>query len=119
MTTTLVYDFKIKQYASFGSDFNFKYLDSVGDPIDISGYTARLQVRPDKESGTILVDMNEGAGLTLGSDGTINLSLTAAQTGNLAPIKGAVYDLLIVDGSGLVTRFAEGLVDISAGVTHD
>ena len=61
-------------------------------PVDLTGYTARLQVRKDYAGDTVL-DLTTGSGITLGgAAGTIAIHLTAADSANL-PVMSGVYDL--------------------------
>lgn len=90
------------------------------DPVDLTAYSARLQVRSHVRAGTTILSLTSavGGGLTLGGvAGTIDVDLTATATAALTP--GLyVYDLELVDGSGTVTRLLEGTVQVTAEVTR-
>ena len=68
------YSFLIEQGSTL--DFEIAYKDSNGDPIDLTDYQARMQIRPSKSSDIIYItlssslDVNDGTGLNLsGSNG--------------------------------------------------
>lgn len=89
-------------------------------PVDLTGYTARMQLRASAAADAVLLDLTtENGGITLGAtDGTITCTASAAQTAALA-FSTAVYDLELVDGDGAVTRLAEGSVTLSREVTRE
>lgn len=117
MSSLVTLDLTINQWASFSKVFSWQ--DSDSNPIDLTGYSARMHVRETKDAVSTIVELTSAdSKITLGGAlGTITLALTPAQTQALTPVKGAYYDLLLEDGSGVVTRFAEGRVEISEGVT--
>jgi hypothetical protein len=89
--------------------------DSGGTPIDLTGYSARLQVRP-RSGGNVLVSLTSGSGITLGTtNGTIDLTISAGAT-SLLPAGSYRYDLELVTGT-TVTRLIEGLFTVSAEIT--
>lgn len=92
--------------------------DTLGALINFTGYTARMMIRPTKDSDTVLVSLTHADGITLGgAAGTINIARTAAQTGAYT-FKRGEYDLEVIDGAGLVTRLLEGDVTVSAEATR-
>ena len=109
------YDILIEQGATYRQDFVWK--DSAGDPIDLSTYTARMQVRKLKTE-ELLLNLAEGTGITLGNDGSIEVEVSATVTETLPVVCGR-YDLELEDSNGIVTRLLQGDVTISAEVTRD
>lgn len=103
-----------------GSTWNLAltYRDSNGAAVNLTGYTARMQVRPALESATITATLTtENGGIALGgAAGTIALTLSATAT---AAITAAtyVYDLELVTGS-TVTRIVEGDFIVRREVTR-
>jgi hypothetical protein len=87
-------------------------------PLDITGYTAKMQMRSYPNSPTsVLTLTTENNGITItGATGNIQLHATATQTGaiNQGPYD---YDLEIYQGSS-VTRVIQGQVEVSAQVTR-
>jgi len=108
------YDILIEQGATYQQEFVWK--DSEGVPIDLTTYIGRMQVRQLKTEA-ILLNLTEGSGVTLGSDGSINIEVSATNTSAL-PIVPARYDLELQSADGTVTRLLQGTVAISAEVTR-
>jgi hypothetical protein len=91
-------------------------IDSV--PVNLTGYTARLQARVDVDETDTILSLTTGAGITLGgAAGTISLDQSAAQTAVL-PNGEYVYDLELQSSGGVVTRLLQGELNISAEVTR-
>jgi hypothetical protein len=112
------YDLEIQQGATLSLVATWK--DSGGTAINLTGYTARMNVRETySSSSAVLTLTTENNGITLGgSAGTITLSASATTTAALtAPFSG-VYDLELVSGGGVVTRLLEGVATISPEVTR-
>lgn len=109
------YNFTIYQGATFSRILTWK--DENGDLIDLTGFTARMQIRK-KIDGDLLADMTTAnSKIALGgAAGTITLSLTASETAAINSSKG-VYDLELVSGGGIVTRLVQGDVTFSKEVT--
>lgn len=85
-------------------------------PVDLTGYTAAMQFKP-YASPTAPVLYDASADLTLGGvAGAITLSIDATDTETFTWFQ-AVYDLLLTDSGGVVTRLLSGSVIISAAVT--
>ncbi|CAM5591887.1 hypothetical protein [Rhodanobacter lindaniclasticus] len=88
-------------------------------PVDLGGYTARMQVRASVAAADVLLELTtENGGITLDSDGTVTLQASATATAAMAWTRG-VYDLELVDGGGVVTRLAAGSVEVSREVTRE
>jgi hypothetical protein len=88
-------------------------------PVDLTGYTARMQIRPTVASATILQ-------LMLSSDGHINIDttkhtidcvLTAAETAAFT-FSSAVYSLEMVSVAGAVTEILHGTVKLTKETTR-
>ena len=123
------YSFTIEQGATL--DFELAYKDSSNDPIDLTNYQGRMQLRPSVGSDTVYITLSssldaDGTGLNFsGSDGlnpptsgTIGIFISAASS-SLLDFSEAVYDLEIASGSTypVVTRLLEGKVQLSKNVT--
>ena len=104
-----------EQNASFGPVLT--WTDQAGDPVDLTHYTAKLQVRAAAGADVVLELSTDNGKITLGGlAGTITLVLTPAQTAALTA-GTYVYDLLVKDSSGVVTRLLEGEFEIKPGIT--
>lgn len=114
--TAGIYDIVIEQGATWNPVFTWK--DSAGAAINLTGYSARLQIREKVTSSTTLVSLTSASGITLGgAAGTIAPLLTATETAALNFATG-VYDLELVSGSGVVYRLLQGRVKLSKEVTR-
>lgn len=89
-------------------------------PVDLTGCTARMQIRTAVESAEVVLELSTDNGrITLGgAAGTITMRLTAAETAALPPRLQAVYDLEIVHSNGDVRRLMAGKVSVSPEVTR-
>ena len=110
------HNFVCEQGATFTREIT--WLDAVGAPIDLTAYTARMQVRATASSASTLLSLTSGDGdITLGGiAGTITITISATATAAVAA--GCyVYDLELVDGS-TVYRILQGDFTVDAEVTR-
>jgi len=70
------FDITINQGATFELTITWK--DSAGTAINLTGYTARMQVRETYSSATSIVSLTNAAGITLG--GVVTRLLQGAAT---------------------------------------
>lgn len=114
--TAAQHDIVIEQGATF--TLNLLWKDANDTPINLTGYTARMQVRHKFTDGTALVSFSTAAGtITLGgSAGTIAVSGLATLSNSL--VRSGVYDLELENAGGVVTRLVEGKVTIKPEVTR-
>jgi hypothetical protein len=88
---------------------------SSSTPVDLTGYTATLQIRAYATAPAILYDASSD--ITLGGTaGTITLAIPASATAGFTWWTG-VYDLLLTDSSGNVTPLLAGTVTVTPGVS--
>ena len=94
------------------------YSDENSSPINLTGYTARMQVRPRASSGyTYLTLTSPSGGLTLGgTTGTITILVDGSVTSAI-PAGNYVYDLEVVNGA-YVDKVMGGDFTLSAEVTR-
>lgn len=111
------YDILIEKGATFKLSVVWK--DGSGDPVDLTSYTARMQVRQYAQAPTAALSLTtENGGITLGGTaGTIDLYIDDLATDAITIPKG-VYDLELEDASGDVTRLLQGDVEIDVSVTR-
>lgn len=88
-------------------------------PANLTGYTARMQVRLDYDATQVVIALTTENGrlLITALDGIIDMEISATDTAALC-FSGAVYDLEIQSSSGEVTRLVEGKVTLSREVTR-
>ena len=115
--TAAAYSFVIEQGATLNKAFVWK--DSASTPINLTGYTARMQLRPSVSSDTVYLDMTTSNGqiVLTPSTGGIQLLLSATVTGAIEWQK-AKYDLELMSSTGVVTRLLYGDIDVSKGITR-
>ena len=115
------YDLQINQYANFGITFVWLTTPNPGivgaqpTPVDLTGYTAMMQIKPSPRTNTIFYDASENIVLG-GTSGTVALNIPGSATGGFTWWQG-VYDILLISALGVVTRFLQGSVSVSPGVT--
>jgi hypothetical protein len=114
------YNFVIEQGTTF--TLALQYKDSNSAPVDLTGYSGRMQIRPSIGSPTAYLCLSssiqaDGTGITFPTpvSGTINLFISAASS-SLLTFNQGVYDLEITSGS-VVTRLIQGSVQLSKEVT--
>jgi hypothetical protein len=98
--------------------FNVTYEQPAGTPVNITSYTAALQLRSLPESTTAVLSLTTGNGITItGASGLVAVHATAAQTGGI--IAGDYYyDLEITSPQGIVTRLVQGQALVNPQVTR-
>lgn len=104
------------------NSISFRYnrtVDGVSQPQDLTGYSARAQIRV-KVGGIILADMSSPDQIVLSSSGVISVKLPRVVTESELWNKerAGVWDLELTSPDGSVVRFAEGTVDIRPDVTR-
>jgi hypothetical protein len=110
-TTNLIID----QGATWNITFTYKNTD--GNPINLTGYTAALQLRTSYDAASASLSLTSGSGIVLGGTaGTIAVTATATQTGALTAGE-YVYDLEITSSS-VVTRLVQGRITVTPQVTR-
>ena len=115
--TAAAYDLVIEQGATLNKSFVWK--DSTGTPINLTSYTARMQIRPSVGSSEVLLELTtlNGRITITGSEGKIQLNVSAADTAAITWQRGK-SDLELVSAPGVVTRLLSGDVEISKEVTR-
>lgn len=110
-------DLLIEQGATW--TLGLTYEDGNGDPIDLTGHTARMQIRLTHDAAEIIASLTtENGAITLGGvNGTIDLLQTDEQTAAMA-FGRARYDIEIEFPDGSVKRLMQGRVTLSPEVTR-
>ena len=113
-------DLKIEQGADFA--FTVKYIDDAGAPINLTDYTAKMKIRPSKDSDLLLAEYtttNSKIVIT-GATGTVAVREIAANTLLYNWVAG-VYDLVLIPSAlaptQLAVRILEGNVVMSREVS--
>jgi hypothetical protein len=114
--------FKAKLVIDQGATFRKQFVWKTGTPaapVNLTGYTARMQIRPAIDSATVLATLTtENGGITLGGvAGTIALFIAHTATTDYTWEDG-VYDLELVTPAGDVLRKIAGTVAVTREVTR-
>lgn len=94
--------------------------DAPGDPVDLTGATAAMQIRKTQQAEAILDASSTGVSPRIilgGATGEITISLTDADTDALTH-KTAKYDLEVRLADGKLHRILEGDVTVSPNITQ-
>jgi hypothetical protein len=95
-------------------DWVITYVDEAGAPINLTGYTAKLQVRESYDSPNTLISITSSPDIVLGAGaGTITISTAVPST--ITALYGRYA--LEITGSGKTYRIIEGKVTFSPEVT--
>ena len=99
--------------------FNVTYDQPDGTPVNITGYSAAMQLRSFPNSPIAVLTLTTGDGITIdGTAGTLELHATNEQTSAIDE-GNYFYDLEITaPGTGIVTRLIQGIAEVSAEVTR-
>lgn len=132
--TALQKDLYIEQGASFLMPFQWcqnggtESAPVAGDPIDLTGFTARMQIRQRIGSAVLVDATTDNQAIVLGqatpdspvdlTNGWVTVCLSDTMTDAL-DIRSGVYDLEAKDASGFVYRLLQGKVTVSLNVTRD
>lgn len=113
---------KIWQGQTF--DFGFKLENDDGTPVDLTGYTASMEIREDVTSPTFIRQWGTADGHIVidGPNGTIAFDVSGAETYALPTGNDLiqwVYDMLITSGDGSYSeRPVQGSVVVYPAVTR-
>lgn len=90
-----------------------------GLPLDLTGCTAKLQVRLTASEPTVLIELSTTNGRIVlgGVTGTVNITFEPSDT-LTQTFRQAVYDLFLYWPSGAVWRLFEGSVALKRTVTR-
>lgn len=125
-----IYNITIEQGADWRLLFVWK--DQAGNPHNLTGWTARMQVRETVDSKTALFDLTtENGQIAIGNEnGTVEIKIPAAMSQEVkANPKNLVwqdgkqgvsfsYDLELIDTQGIVTRLLQGAAFFVPEVTR-
>lgn len=109
----------IEQGATFKHNLSLKAGDVTAPSMNLAGYKARMQMRPDLVSDEVVLELTSENGriVITPNTGNLLLTLTAAETGALTFTK-VVYDLELESPVGEVVRLLQGGVSLSRQVTR-
>lgn len=111
------YNFEIEQGSTLLKPIVWK--DGTGTPMNLAGYSARMQVRKSAQSSDVLLELSTQNGkISISpSTGTITLIFSATTTAAINWSRGK-YDLELTSSGGDVTRLIEGEINVSKEITR-
>ena len=110
-------DWKIKQGATIKRNYYLK--DASGASKDLTGYTAKCEIR-DKPGGNVILALTSSpaVGITITAEsGLISIVITKSQSA-LFNFTVAEYDMRVTDSSNEDTYIAEGKVYLTSRITQ-
>ena len=109
-------NFEVDQNATFS--FIVEYKDNNGLPIDLTGATAKMQVRDTKGGSKLAFSLTTPAGgITITPLlGKLTIKMTPTQTNKLFYPKSS-YDVMVSDSNGNKIKLLEGFLTLSRSVT--
>jgi hypothetical protein len=109
-------NFEVDQNTTFS--FIVEYKDNNGLPIDLTGATAKLQVRDTKGGSKLAFTLTSPAGgITITPLlGKLSIKMTPTQTSKLFYPKSS-YDIMITDSNTNKIKLLEGFITLSRSVT--
>ena len=110
-------NFEVDQGTTFSFQIDYVANDEV-TPIDLTGSSAKLQVRDTKGGSKLAFTLTSPtSGITIdGPNGKLNVKMTPTQTNKLFYPKSS-YDIMVVDSNGNRIKLLEGFLTLSRSVT--
>ena len=99
--------------------FTVEYKDNSNNPIDITGCTAKMQVRDTKGGSKLAFTLTSPStgGITIdGPNGKLTIKMTPTQTNKLFYPKSS-YDIMLTDTNLNKIKLLEGFMTLSRSVT--
>ena len=95
------HNFEIEKNANFSKLLTITDPNNSDAPVDLTGYTAEMDIRETPESSTVLLELSTANGKIVinGPTGEISLGLLAADTAALTWEHGT-YDLILTSPGG-------------------
>jgi len=109
-------NFEVDQNATFS--FIVEYKDNNGLPIDLTGSTAKMQVRDTKGGSKLAFSLTSPAGGIVITPllGKLTIKMTPTQTNKLFYPKSS-YDIMVTDSNSNKIKIIEGFLTLSRSVT--
>jgi hypothetical protein len=109
-------NFEVDQNATFS--FIIEYKDNNGDPIDLDGSSAKLQVRDTAGGSKLAFSLTSpNGGIIIDEpNGKLTIKMTPTQTNKLFYPKSS-YDIMVTDSNLNKIKLLEGFITLSRSVT--
>lgn len=117
--TAFKYNLNIDQGATFSDKVVWK-TGELKTPVDLTGCTAKMQIRDKVESPTLLLELNTSNNSIIlgGVAGTIEFNISAQITEQIK-WKTGVYDMKITFPDGKVIKKLYGSVTVTSSITRN
>lgn len=111
-------NWEVDQNATFTFQVQYTQDDANETPIDLTGASAKMQVRDTKGGSKLAFTLTSpSGGITIdGPSGTLTIKVTPTQTNKLFYPKSS-YDIMVVDSNGNKIKLLEGFMTLSRSVT--
>ena len=108
------------QGATFRKRFIWKTDTATPTPVDITGYSARMQIRPTIDATSVIKELTTSNGGVLlgGENGHVDLYMSDEETAAITAPATYRYDLELESPDGEVTRLVEGKIKFRPEVTR-
>jgi hypothetical protein len=109
-------NFEVDQNATFS--FVVEYKDESDNAIDLSGASAKMQIRDTKGGTKLAVTLTSpSGGITIdGPNGKLTVKMTPTQTSKIFYPKSS-YDVMVIDSNGNKIKLLEGFMTLNRSVT--
>ena len=109
-------NFEVDQNATFS--FIVEYKDNNGAAIDLTGSSAKMQVRDTKGGSKLAFTLTSPSGGIIIDPalGKVTTKITPTQTNKLFYPKSS-YDVMLTDSNSVKTKLVEGFLTLSRSVT--
>lgn len=111
---TLTFPLNINQGETW--EMTFPIIDSTCEPVDVTGWSAKAQIRHGPFEPVLYEWSAVNSNLTIGSS-SVTLSVPAPASSGWDFTEGS-YDLQLTDTLGRIYRVAEGRVTVSEEITR-
>ena len=108
------YDILILQGETFQKKITWK--DSSGNEIDLTGYSAKMQIRTAVTGGTIITELSTENGKIVIAGTLLTLTISSTDTALMSFTETAYYDLEITKDT-VTKRLIQGVAKLSLEVT--
>lgn len=110
-------NWEVDQNTTFRFQIQYMQDDKV-TPVDLTGATAKMQVRDTKGGSKLAFTLTSPAGgITIDEEsGTLSIVATPTQTNKLFYPKSS-YDVMVIDSNGDKIKILEGFITLSRSVT--
>jgi hypothetical protein len=116
------YDLVIQEAVGYDKRWVWSTEDAAGvvTPVNLTGWTAKIQLRERYESTTSKLDLTTANGKIVlgGAAGTIDVTISKADADALGPTWRGVWDIVLTPAGGMACRLLKGDAYVARGATR-